>query len=69
VFCEALIEYFETTDITGELKSLIPLADLADEHVPFYAFPAPRLESTGERFTHSSKSKTEPTGELPIESY
>lgn len=63
VFREALAEYFETTDATGDLESQIPIATLADERVQFYAFPAPRLESTGERYTHSSEAETEPPEE------
>ena len=57
VFREVLTEYFEGTDTTGEFDSQIPIATLADEHVQFYAFPAPRLEATGERYTHSSESE------------
>lgn len=41
VFDETLAEYFERTDTTGELESQIPIAELAAEHVQFYAFPAP----------------------------
>ena len=61
VFEEALTEYFETTDIAGELESQIPIATLADEHVQFYAFPAPRLEATGERYIHNSEAEAELT--------
>jgi len=63
VFCETLAEYFETTDTTGELESQLPIAALANEQVQFYAFPAPRLEATGERYTHNSESEAaaEPT--------
>jgi hypothetical protein len=60
VFDETLAEYFKKTDTTGELESQIPIAELAAEHVQFYAFPAPRLEATGEHYIHSSESKAEP---------
>ena len=63
VFDEALTAYFEMTDTTGEIESQIPIATLADEQVQFYAFPAPRLESTGEQYTYTSASKAESTEE------
>ena len=67
VFRESLAEYLDTTDTTGEFDSQLPLSDLADEHVPFYAFPVLRLDSTDERYTHphspDSEGEEEPTNE------
>lgn len=56
VFREALAEYLSMTDTARDIELPISLADLADEHVPFYAFPAPRLAPTGEQYTHGART-------------
>ena len=59
VFRETLNEYFDREDVNapaGTLESAMPISHLAEEQIRFYAFPAPRLDATGEHYEYEDRS-------------
>ena len=59
VFRETLNEYFDREDVNapaGTLESAMPISHLAEEQIRFYAFPAPRLDATGEHYEYENRN-------------
>ena len=65
VFRETLDDYFDRGAVdtpTDGLDSAIPIGQLAEEKVSFYAFPEPRLDPIEEQYEHDRASNSDPSG-------